>query len=34
MLLDVTDVDCGVGDPVILEADPRAVKGITVEYRV
>lgn len=33
MLLDMTDMDCGVGDLVSIEADPRAVKGITVEYR-
>ena len=33
MLLDMTELDCGVGDTVCIEADPRTVKGIPVEYR-
>ena len=33
LLLDMTELDCGVGDIVCIEADPRAVKGIPVEYR-
>jgi alanine racemase len=33
LLLDVTELDCGVGDVVCIEADPRTVKGISVEYR-
>lgn len=33
MLLDLTEVECGVGDKVFIEADPRMIKGIPVEYR-
>lgn len=33
ILLDVTDVPCGVGDIVEIECDPRLVKGLPVEYR-
>ena len=33
ILLDVTDVACGVGDKVSIDCDPRMIKGIPVEYR-
>lgn len=33
ILLDLTEVECGVGDKVFIEADPRIIKGIPVEYR-
>ncbi len=33
ILLDVTDITCGVGDKLTIECDPRMIKGIPVEYR-
>lgn len=33
ILLDVTDIACGVGDKIIIECEPKLVKGIPVEYR-
>ena len=33
MLLDVTEIDCGVGDRVVIEVEPKMIKGIPVEYR-
>lgn len=33
ILLDVTDISCGVGDLVTIECEPRMIKGIPVEYR-
>ena len=33
MLLDASDIDCGVGDKAILSVDPALVKGIPLEYR-
>lgn len=32
-VVDVTDVDCAVGDKVIVQINPLAVKGLRVQYR-
>jgi len=32
-VVDVTDVDCAVGDKVIAAINPLAVKGLRVQYR-
>ena len=33
ILLDVTDITCGVGDKVVIECEPKIIKGLPVEYR-
>ena len=33
IVLDVTDIECAVGDPVTLEINPLLVKGMPVEFR-
>lgn len=33
ILLDVTDITCGVGDKVVIDCEPKMIKGIPVEYR-
>jgi alanine racemase len=31
-IIDVTHIDCAVGDPVILDVDPINVKGLPILY--
>jgi hypothetical protein len=32
-VIDVTDVDCAVGDKVVAAVNPLVVKGLRVQYR-
>ena len=32
-VVDVTDIECAVGDKVIVQVNPLSVKGLRVQYR-
>ena len=33
MVVDVTDIDCSLGDKVVAQINPLLVKGLKIQYR-